>query len=65
VKEELCFQHVDMDNGKIRFNYFTRAPHGDVIMEIGNQIFAQDPNNYFKLSTGQGIVSPTPPEILC
>ena len=61
AKEDSRLQHVYMDNGKIRFNYFTLKPHGDVIIEITSQISSQDQNNYFKLSTGQGIVSPTPP----
>jgi hypothetical protein len=61
AKEDSCLQHVYMDNGKIQFNHFTLTPHGDVIIEITNQISSQDQNNYFKLSTGQGIVSPTPP----
>jgi hypothetical protein len=44
AKEDPRLQHVYMDRGKVRFNYYTLTPHGDVIMEVGNQISSQDQN---------------------
>jgi len=46
-------QFISLDNGKLIFNEYTLPPHGEVIMEIGEQISIQNRPKLFQASTGE------------